>query len=345
MLRAIDLAIQERGGKVGAIAIEHLALDGGSGENGEWSPRIETTNATRAANDPQVIAYMGPFTSGATGVALPATNAAGLLTLGPTATWPGLTLEGWDPAEPGKYNPSGVRNYARLALPDSRQGKAAARWAASLGLKRAYVLDDGSNYSLGLASRFADAARDSGLETAGRASLSKISLDVLAGQIRSSGADALFFAPSNIEHAIRLATLLDDAKAPLQVFVSDTAMSDKFLDAAGDRATTWHFVYNGAEPAGQGWSEFADRFGAVYGIRPTAYAARAYDLTNLVLDALAEHPEADRSELTKQVLATRTYRGASGLISFDEHGDSVLSRIEGYRVDGGHFMLDRTIEW
>lgn len=345
MLRAIDLAIQERGGKVAGVPIEHLALDGGSGENGERSPRIETDNVTRAANDPQVIAYIGPFTSGATRVALSISNPAHLLALGPTATWPGLTLDGWDANDPAKYNPTGERNYARLALPDSRQGEAAARWASSLGLKRAYVLDDGSTYSLWLARRFAEAARASGLTIVGTSSLLKASPAELASQVKSSGADALFFAPSSVDNAVKLASLLDDARLNLQVFVADTAMSDKFLDAVGAKAATWHFIYNGAQPTGALWSDFAGKFEAAYGTRPTTSAARAYDLANLVLDALAASPGANRAELTRQVLATRDYKGASGLISFDERGDRVVSRMEGYRVDGGHFALDRTIEW
>jgi branched-chain amino acid transport system substrate-binding protein len=345
MLRAIDLAIKERGGKVSGVPIEHLVLDGGSGENGEWSPRIETDNVARAASDPQVMGYIGPFTSGATGVGLSISNPAHLLTLGPTATWPGLTLDGWDANEPGKYNPTRERNYARLALPDSRQGEAAARWASSLGLKRAYVLDDGSTYNLGLASRFAEAAGESGMIIVGTSSLLQESPAKLASQIKSSGADALFFAPSSVDNVVKLASLLDDAQVNLQVFVSDTALSDKFLDAVGAKAATWHFIYNGGQPTGAVWSDFASKFEAAYGTRPTTWAARAYDLTNLVLDALTASPGASRAELTRQVLATRDYEGASGLISFDERGDSIVSRMEGYRVDGRRFVLDRTIEW
>jgi branched-chain amino acid transport system substrate-binding protein len=327
--------------------VEHVALDGGSDENGEWSPRIEGANATQAANDPQAIAYIGPYTSGATGVALPITNRAHVLTFGPTATWPGLTLDGWEAGEPGKYFPAGERNFARLALPDSRQGEAAARWAASSGAKRAFVLDDGSSYSIGLAAHFSAKAQQLGLNVVGEVSSPKIGQSSLAHNLTASGADTLFFAPSSTGSAANFARLLNDSQLSITAFLSDTAMSDQFLDAVGDNASQWRIIYNGgeADTNRSAWQAFARRFQEAFSVPPTQASARAYDLTNLTLEAIKANPGIGRAELTRRVLATLYYEGASGVISFDQLGDSLSSRLVGYRIEGGKFIVDKVIEY
>ncbi len=347
MLQAIDLAIGDRGGVVSDRPVEHIALDGGSDENGEWSPRIESANATQAANDPEAIAYIGPYTSGATGAALPITNRAHLLTLGPTATWPGLTLDGWEPEEPGKYFPTGERNFARLALPNSRQGEAAARWAYSSGMKRAFVLNDGSSYSIGLAAHFYSEAKKVRIDVVGEAVTTKTDQAALVEKLRASSTDVLFFAPSSTGSATNFARLLDDSQLSLTAFLSDTAMSDQFLDAVGDNASRWRIIYNGgeADTSRSAWQAFARHFQEAYSVSPTQAAARAYDLTSLVLEAIKVAPGIDRAELTRRVLATREYEGASGVISFDENGDSASSRLVGYRIEGGRFIVEKVIEY
>jgi branched-chain amino acid transport system substrate-binding protein len=349
MRQAIDLAVRERG-RIAGRAVEHLALDGGSEENGKWSPRIEGDNAARAANDSQAIAYVGPYTSGATGVALPITNRAQLLTLGPTATWPGLTLGGWEQGEPEKYYPTNERNYARLAQPDSRQGEAAARWAAALGTKRVFALHDGSTYSAGLAAAFVTAAKERGLSVVGEEMLAQGKESEVAARL-AANPDAIFFAPSNTGSAVSLANLLWAAQSRAAVFVSDTALNDQLLELAGDKVGNWHFIYNGAEASASNpkWAGFSERFRAAYNVQPTFAAARAYDLANLALDAAAAayaaNPNAGRVEITRRVLSTRNYKGTSGLISFDGAGDTVASRLTGYKVEGGRFVVERVIEW
>src|SRR5437868_2373201 len=77
--QAIDLAIEETAPVTSTLKIEHVALDGGAGESGDWTPERERANATLAVTDPSVVAYIGPYTSGATGISLPITNKAGLL--------------------------------------------------------------------------------------------------------------------------------------------------------------------------------------------------------------------------------------------------------------------------
>ncbi len=347
IVQAIDLAISEHAIFQSNPRIEHIKMDDGADENGAWSPRIESDIAERAVSDPQVIALIGPYTSGATGVALPITNRAHLLTLGPTATWPGLTLDGWEPGEVQKYNPLGQRNFARLSLPDSRQAEAAANWAKQLGSHGAYVVDDGSSYSAGLASQFVRTAHDIGLNVIARSSLDQRDDTKLGSLLKEANADALFFAPSTIKNAVQISLLLEADQLTANVFVSDTALNDEFLETVGSKISRWHFTFNGgtrALEAGR-YSEFARHYLLKYGVEPQIGAARAYDMTTLVLDAVDSMQTPQRNAITERVLKTKNYKGVSGNISFDERGDVDTRRMDGFTVRNSQFVLDRTILW
>lgn len=343
MAQAVDLAIEKRGAEVGGWRIEHVKLDGSASESGDWSVAAETENATQAANDPSVIAYLGPYTSGATGVALPITNRAGLLQLGPSATWPGLTRTGWNDGEPGKYHPGGERTFVRLMPDDSRLGAAAASWAASLSIQRILVLSDGSSYSDGIAKEFATSARQSGLAIAGSVTVNLNDPGGLAGKVDTSAAGGLFYAPSSPGSAVLVANALANN---LPVFAVDTALSDQFAEAAGDSAQNWYIVSNGmANMVGNSrWDEFSSSFQGKYAQEPTQFAGNAYDLTNMVLDAVAEGAGRDRKSVRERVFQVKDYHGVTGTINFDEAGDVRSARMSGYRLIDGKFALDRVIE-
>ena len=84
----------------------------------------------------------------------------------PANTNLGLTKK-WDPGEPQKYYPTGVRNYARVVATDDFQGPADAMWTKALGYKKVYVLNDKQTYGFGVASTYQKAARKLGLTVVG----------------------------------------------------------------------------------------------------------------------------------------------------------------------------------
>jgi len=77
-------------------------------------------------------------------------------------TIPGLTKT-WDVGEPGKYYPTGKRNYYRVVTTDDNQGAAAAEFAKSQGVKSVYVLNDTQTYGQGVAKAFTSSAKKLGL--------------------------------------------------------------------------------------------------------------------------------------------------------------------------------------
>jgi branched-chain amino acid transport system substrate-binding protein len=51
----------------------------------------------------------------------------------------------------------------------------------------------------------------------------------------------------------------------------------------------------------------------------------------------------DRQAVLEQIFATEDYKGVLGTWSFDEDGDTTLSKLSILRVEGGEFQLDRTL--
>src|SRR5512137_108871 len=110
-LRLAQANLQACGGK---YKLSYEAWDDASAAQGQWDPAVETENGNKAAADPSIIAYLGTFNSGAAKLSIPILNQAGLLMLSGANTYAGLTKTiGAAPGEPGKYYPTGVRNYAR----------------------------------------------------------------------------------------------------------------------------------------------------------------------------------------------------------------------------------------
>jgi branched-chain amino acid transport system substrate-binding protein len=109
---------------------------------------------------------MGTYNSGCAKLEVPILNqdpAGPMLMVSHANTNPGLT-KAWDPGEPDKYYPTGVRNYGRIIATDDFQGKAGAQFASKeLHLKNCYVLNDAQTYGQGVAKAFVDAAPSVGI--------------------------------------------------------------------------------------------------------------------------------------------------------------------------------------
>src|SRR5262249_13108472 len=139
---------------------------------GAWTPEAEASNADKAAQDKDVMVYIGTYNSGAAKVSMPKLNQARLLMISPANTWPGLTKPGLgDKGEPELYRPSGKLNYVRVVPADDLQGRLSAKFAKELGVKKVYILDDNEVYGKGIAKLFHEACEDLDIEVLGHESI------------------------------------------------------------------------------------------------------------------------------------------------------------------------------
>ena len=135
---------------------------------GKWDPAQETANANKAVDDQDVVAYIGTGSSGAAKLSIPILNQANIVMVSPAATYPGLTKPGkGEGNEPNVYYPNGKRNFARVFPTDDLQGKAAAKWAKLLGVKKVYILDEQELDGKGIADIFETVAKQLGLQVLG----------------------------------------------------------------------------------------------------------------------------------------------------------------------------------
>ncbi len=336
MRNAINLAIDERRELLSGWAIEHVSLDGGDDETGEWSAHKEAANARAAAGDPSVMAYIGPYASGGAMVSMPILNEAGLLQALPAATWPGLTQEGWGSAEPSRYYPTQQRTMVRFMPPDSAQASVAARNAHQLRATSVLVVMDESDYSKGMAAAFRMEAAKLGMTRVG-------TIDVGVGTrewaTALGTADAVFVAPSSLSVATEAAKHIARRPPPAGVFVTDVLLSDRLTEQELALMEGWQVVFNGdltpGDPARFGLfsREFEEHFGAP----PSQYAMNAYDATTLVLEAAARVGK-DRRKIIDEVLTGVYEGGAGGPVSFDTNGDIQRGELTLYRLVHGEFV-------
>src|SRR3712207_5067886 len=105
MLNGIRLALEESDYQAGDTRVRWHSLDDSTAETGHWDPGPTAANARRAAADRTAVAYIGEFNSGATAIAMPILNDAGLPQVSAGSTAVGLTsgAPGSGPGEPERY--------------------------------------------------------------------------------------------------------------------------------------------------------------------------------------------------------------------------------------------------
>ena len=128
LLRGEKLALAESGGRVGEFEITMRAIDEAPREG--VSAQRAAAQATRLAlSDSQAIAVIGSLDFESAQVSVPLLNAAGLLHVSPTVSYPGFTRR-VAPGEPDKWYPAGRRTF-------QPSGEASAQAAATIAAVRA----------------------------------------------------------------------------------------------------------------------------------------------------------------------------------------------------------------
>lgn len=347
MVNGIRLAIEEAGGVVAGHAIDYQDWDDATPERGSWDPTREAANAQKAVADPEVMAYIGTYNSGAAKISMPILNTAGLAMISPANTWPGLTKPGvGEDNEPAVYRPSGRVTYFRVVPADDLQGARGAEWAQQLGAQRVYILHDKELYGKGLAIMFRRRAEQLGLVIAGDEGIDPRAPNyrTLVTKIRLARPELVYFGGTTQSNAGQIAKDLSaGGLASVKYMVPDGCMEEAFIQAAGAAAVNGRtfITFGGVPPAqltGKG-AGFVTRYRARYGAEPEAYAVYGYECAQVVLAAIARAGVRDRTRILQEIAATRDFDGALGRWSFDGNGDTTLTTMSGSTVTDGAFAF------
>ncbi len=334
--------------------IVYESKDDASAALGKWDPAVETENATKAAADAAVIAYIGTFNSGAAALSIPILNKADVVMVSPANTYSGLTKEiGADTkkGEPGVFYPSGKRTYSRVVAADDIQGAVAANWAKSLGVTSVYILDDAELYGKGVADVFNATAQKVGIKVLGQESIDPKAADykALMTKIAALKPDMIYVGMVVDNNAAQLlkdkvGALGDNEK--VKWMGPDGTQTQAFIDGAGAEvaegayATVGGIPVDKLPPAGQ---QYLKDYAAEYGPTNEPYAVYGYDSIGAVIAGIeavckAGGDPTNRAAVREAVMNIKDFNGALGTWSFDANGDTTLTDMTGYQVQGGKYV-------
>ncbi|MCC6315607.1 MAG: branched-chain amino acid ABC transporter substrate-binding protein [Thermomicrobiales bacterium] len=344
-IEASKMALEDLGNAAGGFALVYEPLDSGiAANNGGWDPGKESENANKAINDADCMAYLGTYNSGASKISIPITNGAGLSQISFGNTYPGLTkaIEGaTEPGEPDIYYPSGVRNFMRTVPSDEIQGGAVANWAINQqGRKKTYTLHDNSLYGKGVALLYNESFKELGGESLGFEGYDPKATDYqsLMTKIADMGPDVLYVG-ATVEN--NPAKVLLDMRSLMPVdevmFLGpDGLINQDFINGAGPDAEGAYVTFAGLPPSalkGIG-ADYAARMTERLGHTPDSYAAYAYEVMTVVVQAIDKAQEKDRAKILDAMFHTTDFHSLlGGVWHFTETGDTSSTTVSINRIE------------
>jgi branched-chain amino acid transport system substrate-binding protein len=236
----------------------------------EGDPQKATQVIPQIVSDSSIIGLLGPAFSGETKAVGGTLHQANLLSLTPSATNVLLTTNGWT-------------NFFRGLANDGVQGPAVANYIKdTVGLKKVCVIQDNSDYGVGLAQIVT--------QTLGSAADANCAAKVKSGDkdfsatvslVKGENPDGVFYAGYYAEAAPLVQQLRSGGVTA--TFVSGDGTNDpQFVAQAGDAS-------KGAIlscPCGPAPAQFAAAYKTLNSAVPGVYSVEGYDLTTIMLKAI-----------------------------------------------------------
>jgi branched-chain amino acid transport system substrate-binding protein len=345
MTRAIKFIFQQHGWKAGKYSIAYQSCDDATAQAGKWDSGKASANANAYAQNQSVGAVIGTFNSGAAEIEVPILNRAPngpIAMVSPANTYVGLTHPGPGTVagEPGKYYPTGKRNYARVVAADDYQGAADALLAKSFGVKKLFILNDKEAYGLGVAINVRNAAQKLGIKVVGFTAWDgkASSYEALAVKIKASGAQGVFLGGLICENGGKL---IKDIRAGVaknvQIMTPDgfTPVSAT-VQQAGTAAegTTVSVAGLPNSALKSGGKAFVKAFTKADHSSPDPYSVYAAQAAEVVVAAIAQS-NGTRADIAKQLFKVNLKNSILGNVSFTKNGDVTANPVTVYRVKGG----------
>ncbi|HST16725.1 MAG TPA: branched-chain amino acid ABC transporter substrate-binding protein [Gaiellaceae bacterium] len=343
MTKAIAYILKQHGWKAGKYTLAYQSCDDSTAQAGKWDSGKTSANANAYAQDSSVIGVIGTFNSGAAEIVVPILNRAPngpVAMVSPANTYVGLTHGGPGTAagEPGKYYPTGKRNYARVVAADDYQGAADALLAKSLGVKKVFILNDKEAYGLGVATNFRNAATKLGIKTVGFTAWDgkASSYEALAVKIKASGAQGVFLGGLICENGGKVikdirAGVPSSVKIMLPDGFTPASATIKQAGSAAQGATISVAGLPNSALKGAG-KAFVTNFTKAVGV-PDPYSVYAAQAAEVMVQSIAQS-NGSRSDVTKQMFKVLLRNSILGTLSFNSNGDVTSNPVTIYQVKG-----------
>jgi branched-chain amino acid transport system substrate-binding protein len=346
---AMQLYIEQIGGKVGNYKVELKKYDDSTAAKGAWDDATCTKNANDHVANAAEVAVMGTFNSGCAKLEAPVLNQAPdgpMLMVSHANTNVGLTKT-WSAGEPAKYFPTGKRSYARVVTTDDVQGPAAAQFAVKdLGVKKVFVLNDTETYGAGVAKTFAEEAKKQGITVVGDTTWKKgdANYTALFGQAKAAGADAVFFGgiyDNNGGQLVKDKVAVLGANSGVKLIAPDGFVGYpdflKLPEAEGAYLTLPGLSTGPLKEAGGAPAKFLADFKAKYGADPRSpYALYGVQALQVILAAI------EKSDGSRKGVRDQVFEGAG--ITIDSSKALVGKAIKIDPASGDTDAKDITVE-
>ncbi|MHA3021145.1 branched-chain amino acid ABC transporter substrate-binding protein [Mycobacterium sp. BMJ-28] len=236
----------------------------------EGDPQKATAIAPQIVDDQYTIGLVGPAFSGETKATGTVFDQAGLVAATASATNPTLSQNGW-------------KTFFRGLANDAVQGPSVANYLKNaLGFKKVCVIDDSTDYGLGLATAVRDTlgpVADAGCNI----SVKKGDKDFSAAvtQVKGVSPDAIFYGGYYSEAAPLVQQLRDGGYTG--VFASADGTKDpEFVKQAGEASKDAIL----ACPCGPATGTFAEDYKKKFNTDAGTYSAEGYDLGTILLKGI-----------------------------------------------------------
>jgi branched-chain amino acid transport system substrate-binding protein len=282
--------------------------------------------------DARVAGVVGHLNSGTTVPASRIYHAAGIPQITPSATTP-------------QYTNQGFKSAFRLVANDNKVGGALGSYAIKvLKAKRIAVIDDRTAFGQGLADEFVKGVK----AAAGGAGAAEIvsrqytndratDFNAILTQIKGKQPDVVFYGGMDAVAG----PLLKQMKAlgvNARFMGGDGICSERLGElsagASGDNLVTCAVAGGVTGDQEKGYADFVARYQKRYNLTLQTYAPYAYDAVMVLATAMRNAGSADPQRYLPELAKVR-YRGVTGDIAFDSHGDLADAAMTIYTYRGG----------
>lgn len=326
MENGIKLAIQEANASGDYdFEIEYFAAD-------DMGQPDKATAAAQSALDAEVLAVVGPAFSGPADTAADYYADEGVPAVSPSATRADLTTKGYS-------------SFLRAVPNDSAQGAGMAKYLVSEGAKSAVVVDDKTDYGVGLADVAEKELKAAGVKVDRQSTPQKTpDYSAAAKRVANTKADAVIYA-GYYEDAGPFAKKLDEAGFDGIKMSGDGTNDAQFIKLAGGSADGWKLTCACTDPnEEEATKKFAENYEKEFKRLPGTYSAEAYDATNMIISEIDKLGDDVNRESLLKALKKVKYKGLTKEFSFDDKGEFQNDSVYLYQVNGKKIDYEGSIE-
>ncbi|MFC4772099.1 ABC transporter substrate-binding protein [Enterococcus hermanniensis] len=317
------------------LAVEQINKDGGiDGKKIEYISKDNKSDNNEAASvaanlttKDNVVAIVGPATSGATKATLPNLSKAKVPAVTPSATDDAITVQN------GK-----VQDYIyRACFQDSFQGIVLAKYATdNLKAEKAVILgDNSSDYAIGLTKAFKKTYKGKIVAEENFTSGDK-DFQAMLTKIKGKDFDVIYI-PGYYTEAGLIIKQAREMGIDQPIIGADGFGDEKLVETAG-ASNVSNVYYTGhfstKAPATDKVEPFVKAFEAKYGAQPSSFNALAYDAVYMIKQAIEDQGKATPAAINKGLAELKDFEGVTGKITMDDEHNPVKSAVVLGLTDG-----------